>query len=64
MDAMKPHNEKCLNPLCGNSVEPKKKHAPVKHYCCAECTQTASILRRANKLLAELSDEQKLKVLR
>ena len=44
------HPERCLNPLCSNPVVPKRKHAPLKHYCCGECCQQASIIKRAAKL--------------
>ena len=54
----------CANPLCGKPVAPKRKHAPVKHYCSAECAQRVSIIRRAAKLLAGLPDERVLEVLR
>ena len=52
------HFQLCLNPLCNNPVEPKRKHAPVKHYCCAECTQEASILKRAAALLLPSGKEK------
>jgi len=43
--------QQCRNPLCDNRVEPKRKHAAVKHYCSGECTQTASIIRIVAALL-------------
>ena len=58
------HSQRCLNPLCGNPVEPKRKHAPVKRYCSADCRQAASIIKRAAVLLESMTDGQALAVLR
>jgi hypothetical protein len=54
------HSQRCLNPLCNGLVEPKK-HAPVKRYCSPDCTQTASIIRKAGKLLEALSTRERFK---
>ena len=57
-------SQRCLNPLCDKPVEPKRKHAPVKHYCSGECVQTVSILRRAAKLLGVSSGEELASIVR
>jgi hypothetical protein len=55
---------RCLNPLCDKSVEPKRKHAPVKFYCSADCAQVVSLLKRVRKKLKDLSDEEIVRVIR
>lgn len=54
----------CESPLCnvrfpqsGLSIEPRR-------FCSDQCRQTTSIIRRAAKLLAKLSDAEALKILR
>ena len=58
------HSQRCLNPLCGNPVEPKRKHAPVKRYCSADCRQAASIIKRAAALLKDLPDQAMIEIVR
>ena len=54
----------CQSPLCsvrfpqtGLEIEPRR-------YCSGKCRQHTSIIRRAGRLVAKLSDAEKLKVLR
>ena len=56
-------SERCLNPLCNQPIEPKRKHARVKFYCGPECRQSVSIIRRASRLLARVSWQEALKAL-
>jgi len=60
------HSQRCLSPVCDKELSPKRKHAPIKHYCSPECAQQASIIYRAIRLLKDhgMTDEQILKVLR
>jgi hypothetical protein len=55
---------RCQNPTCNNPIPPKRKHAPVRMYCSTQCTQSASVIKRARGLLSGLSDEQLLRVMR
>jgi len=59
-----PSSQRCLNPLCDKSVEPKRKHAPVKFYCSADCAQVVSLLKRVREKLKDLSDEEIVRVIR
>jgi hypothetical protein len=54
----------CQNPTCTNPIPRKRKHAPVKLYCSTQCTQSASVIKRAKALLGGLSDDQLLRVMR
>jgi hypothetical protein len=54
------HSERCQNPLCRNLIEPENG----RRSCSDECRQAASIIKRAVKLLAGLSDERVLEILR
>jgi len=54
----------CHNPTWSNSIPPKRKHAPVRMYCSTQCTQAASVIKRAKELLSGLSDDQLLQVMR
>jgi hypothetical protein len=54
----------CESPLCdvrfpqtGLKIEPRR-------FCCGECRQEASLIRRVAKLLERLTDDEKLKALR
>ena len=55
--------ERCLNPLCQQPLEPRRKHAPRKFYCSPKCAQDASVIRRASRLLAGVSWETAVKAL-
>jgi hypothetical protein len=55
--------EVCKSPLCdvpfpqtGLKIEPRR-------FCCGECRQQASIIKRAAKLLKGLSDERVLEII-
>ena len=58
-----PNSDRCLNPLCDKPMAPKKKHAPIKLYCSAACVQSASILKRAGALVAELDRSEVLRIM-
>ena len=45
-----PYQKRCLNPVCDNVIEPKRKHAPVKYYCSTKCCLDVSAIRRVCKL--------------
>ena len=56
--------QRCQNPACNGPLSPKLKHAPQKLYCSTQCTQSASIIKRARELLRGLADDELLKVMR
>ena len=56
--------QRCHNPACNGPLSPKLKHAPQKLYCSTQCTQSASIIKRAKEVLRGLSDGELLKVMR
>jgi hypothetical protein len=45
-----PCQKRCLNPVCDNLLEPKRKHAPVKYYCSPKCALDVSAIKRVAKL--------------
>jgi hypothetical protein len=60
------HSERCQNPLCTNQVEPLEDgwRRTERRSCCDECRQTASILRRAGKLLENETDQRVIEIVR
>jgi hypothetical protein len=56
--------ERCSNPLCGEILEPKRKHAPIKLYCGDTRRQNAWVIRKAAELLRDIAEGEMLKVLR
>jgi hypothetical protein len=59
--------ETCQSPLCGNRFQPLPEggwRRTPKKFCCDECRQHASIIRRAAKLLEGLTDEKVIEILR
>src|SRR5262245_16524414 len=60
------HSERCQSPLCSNPVEPIVNgwRRTERRFCCAQCRQDASLIRRVAKLLDGKSDQEKLSVLK
>jgi hypothetical protein len=60
------HSERCHNPLCGNQVEPLENgwRRTERRFCKDDCRQHASLIRRVATLLADVSDEKALEILR
>jgi hypothetical protein len=58
-----PITQKCASPLCSVEFEPSGLKMKPKRFCCDQCKQEASILRRAAKLLEGLSDAEVLEIL-
>lgn len=54
----------CEGPGCSNRFEPSGPKVRPRRFCSAECCQRASIIRRAAEILAGLSDEQVLRMIR
>ena len=46
------HSERCQSPLCSNPVEPIVNgwRRTERRFCCAQCRQDASLIRRVAKL--------------
>jgi hypothetical protein len=55
----------CQSLLCGKSIPPIDKgwRRTERRFCCDECKQVASLIRRVGKLLEGLSDDKVLEVL-
>jgi hypothetical protein len=56
--------EVCENPVCANSFPQTGLAIEPRRHCSGECRQAASIIKRAAKLLAGLSDERAIQILR
>lgn len=54
----------CENPLCAQRFSEGGMPQSKKRFCNDACLQTASILRRAGKLLENETDERVLEILR
>jgi hypothetical protein len=54
----------CENPLCAERFSEGGMPQSKKRFCNDACLQTASILRRAGKLLENETDERALEILR
>jgi hypothetical protein len=54
----------CESPLCEVWFEQTGMEISPKRFCCDQCKQEASLVRRVSKLLEGLSDEKVLEVLR
>src|SRR4029453_7927607 len=54
----------CENPLCDVSFQQTGLAISPKRFCCEECKQQASIIKRAARLLSGLHDSRVLEILR
>jgi hypothetical protein len=54
----------CENPLCDVRFQQTGLAISPKRFCCDECKQQASIIKRAARLLSGLSDSRVLEILR
>jgi hypothetical protein len=48
------HSQRCSNPFCDAPMAVKRKHAPVKLFCCDRCRMDGYVLRRAKSMLDEV----------
>ena len=54
----------CESPLCDVRFEQTGLEIEPRRFCCGECRQQASLIRRVAKLLENETDERALEILR
>jgi len=54
----------CASPICSVQFKPSGMAMEPRRYCSDSCRQSASIIKRAAKLLSVLSDEETITVLK
>src|SRR5688500_6535913 len=54
----------CASPLCDVRFEQSGLAVSPRRFCCDQCKQNASIIRRASKLLQGLSDSELIEIVR
>jgi hypothetical protein len=54
----------CASPLCEVRFPQTGLEMSPKRFCCEQCRQQASLIRRVGALLNDLSDEKLIRILR
>ena len=54
----------CENPLCGHQFHRSGTKMDPRRYCSEKCKFDSWVIKRAGELLADLSDEQLLRLIR